>query len=421
MKKFACMAAVLTACLLALPASGQEKEELAAYGQTMSHLDKNGLVLTYRDTGNGMSLEREAISLILSMVSRELGSDQDSQSVIKALGELFRESGICSIRAIGSSVSKQKTGLYLARYFFCMPEGSTGLLKDIQPSNRPVSDFFGLIPREAFVAGGTAFRLGPAFEKVMSILKRTLAEEEYAKIEGALSEAKKDGVDIPALLDTVRGAVFYLENVPGKDPVFVPGFTGGALLLETTDDSVYRLILTKEDPENIHDGAVVLDQDMHVEMIQSGKYLILSNDIARVKDILAGKVELLDRDPVVRKVIPAEKEALGVFVWTPGLGALANSLVSMFAPEEYQKDAVDLIRIIGLNEPLCSVSVLEKDGVANLIQTTVPGLLCSMAASAPGGNNMASVPVLAGMVLPAIQQARMKAQMLKDASDPDNK
>ena len=420
MKKFiTCTAAVLTVCLLALPALGQEKEMPTAYNRTMLNLDKGGLVLTYRDTQDGMTLEKEVISLILSIASREVGSDKDAQGIIKGLGELFRESGINSVHATGSSVRKQGTGLYRGRNFLFMPNGSSGLIKDIFPSNRPVSEFFSLIPCEAFLAGSSAFRLAPAFERIMGILKKNLESDEYAEIEKSLAEAKKEGVDIPALLETVRGITFYLENVPNKEPVF-PGFTGGAVLLETTDDSIYRLILTKEDPENVRDGAVVLEDDMHVEMIQSGKYLILSNDLARVKDLLAGKVGLLASDPAVNKVIPEEKEALGVFLWTPGFGALANNLVSMFAPEEYKKDAFNLIRIVGLNEPFCAVSLMKKDGFANIAQTTVPGLLCAMAGSASGNANMTTLPVIAGTILPALQQARMRAQELSSPINADD-
>lgn len=420
MKKISCAAVVLSACLLALPVFGQGKEAPSPYSRTMSNLDKNGLVLTYRNTDEGMVLEKQTIALLLSMVSNGTDSDDSTQAVIKALSELFRESGIDSIRAVGSSVCRQESGLYRARGFLCMPEGSTGFMKDLFPSNSPVSDFFSIIPREAFLAGGSAFRLKSAFERGMGILKRNLSKEDFAEIDETLAKAKQEGADIPALLDTVRGIAFYLENVSGKEPVF-PGFTDGALLLETANDSLYRYLLTTADPEDVRDGAVVLDNDAHVEMIQSGKYLIISNDLARAKDVLAGKVELLAADPAFKKVIPPEKEALGVFVWTPGFGALANNLVFAFVPDEHRKAAADLIRVFGLNEPFCSISMLKKDGFANTTLTTVPGLLCSTAATASGSANMTSVPFLAGMILPAIQQARMKAEMLKAAAGSSEK
>lgn len=410
MKMFLRTAAVLTVCSLSLPVFGQ-KSVPEVYDRTVSRLDTKGLVLTYRNVAEGCTLEKEVLSILCSLAARECG-EGESQSAIQVIRELIRESGLESIYAVGASVSPVSEGMFRAKSFVCTPQGRSGILADITVANRPAEEFFNLVPAEAFLAGGSNLNLAPAFDRVLEVLKKNLPEEDYAEIGGFLDEAKNKGTDIRALLASVSGFVFYVENVPGAEAEApVPGVTDGAILLETTDDSIYRSILTSADQEDIRDGKViVLDADSHVEVLQIGKCLVLSNNLARATDILNGKVASLAVNPKFAKYVPGEKDIQSFFLWTPELGSLAGTLASLAVPQENLSDVASLIQAFGLKAPLCSVSSVKQDGIICIALTSSPGLICALASGATGGNCASAVPVVAGALMPAIQSAREAAK-----------
>jgi len=409
MKKFLCLAALLTACLLALPVSAQQKPP-TIYGRTMSNLDTGGLVLNYRNTAEGCTLEKEIIPLFCSVLAKAQDGD-DSRVVLQVINILLRESGLDSVHAIGASVKPMAGGFFRGKQFICTPEGPKGFLKDLTPSNRPASEFLQLVPAEAFLAAGSNLNLLPALDRLLTVLKNELPAEDYAEVEDIFNKAKAEGVDIHALLGSVRSFVCYLENIPGNENEKIfPGFSGGALLLETADDSIFRCMLAKADKEDIRDGKViVLDKDSHVEAAQLGKYLVISTGLAGVEELLAGKRALLTSAPDFAKFVPKEKEVFGFFLWTPGLGKLVDNLASTFAPQTIQAEIVRAIQLFGLTEPLCSVSAARPDGIACVTLTSTPGLLCSLAAGATG-KSFSSLPMMAGMLLPALGQAREAAR-----------
>lgn len=417
MKMFLRAAAVLTVCSLSLPVFGQ-KSVPEVYDRTVSHLDTKGLVLTYRNIAEGCTLEKEVLSILCSLVARENGCE-DSQAAIKVIRELIRESGFESIYGVGASVTPVPGGMFRAKSFICTPLGRSGLLADLASVNRPAADFFNLVPSEAFLAGGSILNLAPAFDRVLDVLKKNLPEEDYAEIGGFLDNAKNEGTDVRALLASVCGFAFYVENVPGAEAPF-PGVTDGAILLETTDDSIYRAILANADQEDIRDGKViVVDKDSHVEAVQIGKYLVLTNNLARATDVLNGKVVSLAANPKFANFIPGEKDIQSFCLWTPELGALAETLASIVVPQENQPDIARLVQAFGLKAPFCSVSSVKQDGIVCIALTSSPGLVCAVAAGGAGGNVASTMPVMAGMLLPAIQQARMAAGLCADGEDDD--
>ena len=415
MKKFSKIAAVfvLTAAAVGLTAQGFQTSgsrtgtgtDKAVYDRTMKELDTGGLVLTYRNTQESVNFVREIVKLAAGQFSASEGGD--AEKISSMAEDFFAQSGLSSIQSIGSSVSRSGD-LYTLKGFVSASSSRNGLIWDLVAENKSVSELLRYVPQNAVLAAGGTVRLKPAYDRVMKLLQKYLPSREYEQLTSALNSLKEEGIDLPHQLSAWTGYTLYLENQPDKQPI-VPGVTGGTLILQMADDSLYRLILLKVDPDQVSNGVVMIP-DTPLMMMQKNGLLVVTTDSKLFDNIQKKGFPTLAADPdfrVYAKGLPAA--GTGFFWWGPGAKSTCESLIRAFCPQDQQKLLQEVLRLTGFDKPILAFSSSSSGGVLTVIRAGTGNLLCPMASGIMAADPASVLPaagIAAGMLLPAVGAAK---------------
>lgn len=410
MKTFSKIAAVivLTAATFGLAAQGLNRiggqgrsTDRAVFDRTMRELDTGGLVLTYKNTQESAKFIRELVQLAVDQFASEGGAD--AEKIGKIADEFFTESGFSSLKSYGNSVSRNGD-LYTFKSFFGSTSPRDGLIWDLAAENKPVSELYRYVPQHAILAAGGVIRLKPAYDRVMRLLQKYLPEKDFSELNENIDSMKREGLDLPHQLSVWTGYTLYLENQSDKQPI-VPGITGATLILQMADDSLYRTILTKVAPEQVSNGVVMIP-DTPLMMTQINGFLIVTTNADAFESIRKKYIANISSEPEFRTYARGlTRSASFFFWWSPRAKDSCDALIQAFCPQDQQNLIKSLLRFAGLDKPILAFSSVSSDGVSTVIRAGTGHLLCQAAAMSSADPSW-SIPVLAGMLLPALGSAR---------------
>ena len=362
--------------------AAKEPGNAAIFAATAKQLDVGGLCYTYDNLRVSTKLPCGLLRLLSDKLV-EMAPEENQEAIRAALLETAEKSGFDSCFASGSSLSEDK-GMYTAKHFFYAPAAFRGgVLWDCVPPVRDMKEFYRLVPQSAVFAFGGTFRFAPACDFVRDMLKKHLKPEKWEEINReVLDPAREEGVDLGAIFRSLEGGVLYVDCAPGKEEI-APGVTGAALILQVSNDALYRAIRAKlaEAAEGEQQGDTLDLGGMAV--FQQENQLVFATDAEAVKAQLAGKAPSITAAPAFQQYSQGlAARGTGFCYWSEKLGATLQKLAAMteiVTAEEMRQ----LVEAAELDKGFHGVTTVTQEGILAVAHSGCGHLLAT--AMAPEG------------------------------------
>ena len=392
-----CMAAlVLTASLHA-----QTPEQ--DYRKTLSKLDQGGITLNYL---NYKAVEQIFTSFWDQCVAplQIIKSNQDAAKVVAIGKNIYQVSGLNGIRAIGSSV-KFNYRFYTGKTFIYAPAaGQKGLIWDFTPAARDIKPMTRLLPADAFYSFGSYLTAKKGYESLLAIARQLGKDipEVRKGYQEFMQMQKAQNMDLAAFADSIEFIVGYAANTKGAAPM-IPGLTDFALILKTKNDSIYKTLLTSVPPDSVKNGAIVFPGTPFA-IFQYKNHLFATNNVQKVKALIDG------RGAAGLSSSQLTGHATAFCSVTPEFGTFLRNLIPLIGNKEPDLNLFinNLISYLALDKGMVCLMNRTQDGILFTCASMSP--VIPMLANSSNMSVVATVPTLAGMLLPALHSAREKGK-----------
>ncbi len=396
--KKVCMFAA--ACLSAVSLSFAQDAEKQIYQNVMSQLDTPNVALTYRHTQEFLKPFQALMNQCMPLVLQVSGIQAPAA---ETASNLLATSGLQSVQGFGSSTNKADGVYTVKNYMYAPAAQQKGLIWDAMPANQSLDTILGAVPESAFFVWAADCNFISAYNTLVAAVCAA-SPEAKAGYDQAIAEAQKQGIDVKKLVESVKGMALYLNCDPGKPQLF-PGLTGGAILVKTTNDQLFKTLLTKVNPEDVQDGMIVVP-NTPLRAAQIGKYLVLTNDMDSVKKAPAFQ------NTAKRVVFGFEKDlpknAVAFFGWKPAFGTLITTFLAV-----QPLDVKNFVPLFGLDQEFAAVQARTADGMQGILKTRNANLAILAGEISAGmvAQGLAGA-VMLDAVLPYLPQI-ISAQMMK--------
>ena len=368
--------------------AAKEPGNAAIFAATAKQLDVGGLCYSYDNLRVSTKLPCGLLR-VLSDKLVAMAPEENQEALRAALLEGAEKSGFDSFFASGCSLSEDK-GTYTAKHFLYAPAAFRGgVLWDCVAPVRDMNEFYRLVPQSAVFAVGGAFRAAPACDFLRDMLKKHLSQEKWKEFnEGVLDSAREEGVDLGAIFRSLEGGVLYVDCAPGKEEI-APGVTGAALILQVSNDALYRAIRAKLSEGEPQGDTLDLGG---LTVFQQENQLVFATDAEAVKAQLAGKAASITAAPAFQQYsLGLADRGTGFCYWSEKLGATLQKLAAMteiVTAEEMRQ----LVEAAELDKGFHGVTTVTPEGILTAAHTGCGHLLAT--AMAPDNGSGALLQVL---------------------------
>jgi len=352
----------------------------------------------------------------------------------------LRHSGVKDFGGFGASSVKLAEGLHHNRLFVQYPTGGPkGFLWEAFTAKNHSLAFAQCLPRKTAFARWGVLRPQPVWEWVKATIKTSGNAELVSKFEEAMAELERDGIELERYLASVTGGVGMVATLdPARmvklpldrnNVIELPAFDG-ALVVEVKDDTLFELIgkeLAKkgEKYDEVNTKGIralvfpekkIDDSELAFRMTiaRFDGYLVLASS-PRLVGILAAKKGRLLATPHLKQCQKAmPKEGFGFMYLSPvatrtGYDAVLKAIAAE-EPEAAKAVAAAYSPLRGMFN--WSVTLHTPDGVA-IVANQSSGITQFLITHGPSIH----LPILAGMLLPALGQPREKARRISDMNN----
>jgi len=352
----------------------------------------------------------------------------------------LRDSGAQDVGGFGASSVKLAADLHHNRLFIQYPAGGPEgfLWEAFTAENRPLA-FTQRLPANTALARWGVIRPQPVWEWVKSTIKASGNAEVSDAFQEAMADLEQDGIELERCLASLTGGIGAVITYDPKRmvklpidrdaTVEIPAFAG-ALVVEVKDDTLFELIgkklaEQKQEFERVEKNGVrallfpeevIDDTDLsfQVTIARFENFLVLSSSDQLV-ETLAAKTGGLVTTPHFRRCQQAMPQAGFAFLYLDPV-ATRTAYDAMMAIVAVEEPAMAKI-VAAAYSPLrgmasWSVTLHTPDGVA-VVANQSAGIAQFLITHTP----TAHLPLLAGMMLPALVGAREKAQQISDMSN----
>ena len=377
---------------------------------------------------------------LIGAVAAADGEEANVNLIFHFVDRFLRDSGLRELAGWGASSVRVAEDMHHNRLFVQhSAAGPKGFLWEVFTAENGPLDFARRLPAETVFARWATIRPQPAWEWVRKAVAECGNPELVAKFDEGLGELKAQGVDLDRLVASLPGGVGMMVTADPARMVAlpldlnidleVPAF-GAALLVEVTDDGLYDLIgqaMAKEAKpveRTERDGirAMMLPEEkiegselaFRFTVARFERYLVLASSDRLVATLASGQGGLLATPHVQRWRQGVPEEGFAFLYMNPLFTrTIFDGVVKAMASEEPEVAGIVAAAYAPLREiSNWSVTLRTPDGVAVAANQSA-GAAQFLLTHAPTIN----LPVLAGMLLPALAQAREKARRITDMNN----
>ena len=351
----------------------------------------------------------------------------------------LRDSGVKDFGGIGASSIRLAEGLHHNRLFFQYPAGGPkGFLWEALTAKNHSLAFAQCLPRKTAFARWSVMRPQPVWEWIKATIKESGNAEISGKFEEAMAKLERDGVELDRYLASLTGGVGMVATLdPDRlvklpldrnNVAEIPAFDG-ALVVEVKDDTLFELIGKKlaeegETFEKVNTKGIralvfperkIDDSELAFRMTiaRFDDYLVLASS-SQLVGILAAKKGGLIATPHFKQCQEAmPKEGFGFMYLSPSATRTGyDAFLKAIAAEEPEA-AKAVGAAYGSLRGMFNWSVtLHTPGGVAIVANQSSGITQFLITHGPSVH----LPILAGMLLPALSQAREKARRISDLS-----
>jgi prepilin-type processing-associated H-X9-DG protein len=426
--------AVFALCVTAFSAkieNQQSDEEI--FNIVSAKLDKGGSYYSIQNTKylfsyiqGGLKAARD---LLGSLPPRQLGG-VPPMMIMDAVEAIINDSGVNEVLACGMSSilinPKAKEPLFQNKTFLYHGSKKTkGFLWTlVPPDNKKLTDIYRL-PKNTL----SAFSADIYPAKIWDTIKKVLAKLPVPplKMMPALAEmqfAQRYKLQLPVVLESISGSWFGVVvstkaadgkpalqgmlEVPAKSAAFFDllkaNFKNNPLAI-VTDGKITIKATSKEQPEWITPSIFTRDKKLY--LISSSKIL------ASTKEAMTKRNGLVTTAEFKRFNQRMPEQGVSFVYRSPRIPAVVSDMIKAYAPKKVaEKSAIfNSVSALITNDILFTIVTRTEDGV--LVYSNSPTTTVSNASLTP----VATTAVLAGMLLPALNQAREKARRISCVSN----
>ena len=408
------------------------------------YLSQGGDFYVCLSTGQWAANLDQAVAKIMKMVKVVLPEveQENLQLISYFLTAFLRDSGVREFAGVGASSVAMAEDMHQNRLFLQHPVGPPKgfLWEAFTAENRPF-DWLQRLPANTVYARWAMVRPEPVWNWLKQVIDGCGRPDIVRGFHEGLEKGRKEeGVELDRWFASVTGGVGLVATLDpkrmiqlstgGDQPIAFPAFAG-ALVVEVKDDTLFEFaerMIKKEGGE-----AKRIDKDgvrsyvfPEVEVAESGffiqpsisrfgPYLVLSSSHELLASLAAGKGGLSGVPHFQRCQQAMPKQGFGFSYLSPvAVETVANALFAALATDE--PEAAEMLRAAyrpfrGIYS--WSVALRTPDGVAYVAnQRFGTGQL--LLSHHP---TLQNTPILAGLLLPALSQARGKARRISDASN----
>jgi prepilin-type processing-associated H-X9-DG protein len=413
----------------------------SSYDTVAKYLNPGGSVYAYVSTKEWAGKLDTLVGSIEGMVLPNLGPEQagQAQGVLRIIHRFIAESGLAELGGLG--LSSVQTGEELFHNRVVLQRGSggaSGLYWEAFGGENGAFDLLRALPANTAMAVWMPCDVKPVWAWVQKAVQESGSQPMSAGLAQGLQRLQAQGIAVDAWVAALgRHAAFVLTidadrkyALPlgggGGKTIEVPGFAL-ALLLEVRDDTIFRDIdarlaanpeVGRTDTGSLRQRVVPspLPPPIRVTVAQLADVLILSTSDELVGQLAGGRGGLT-ATPLFQKLAAGmPDQGIGFSFVSPALGAaLSQAMQASLAPAGAAAPGASFNTLLFgklATQAAYGVTVNTPDGLVALSNTNFDygQNLITQAAMAP-------VAIVAGMLLPALSQARQKARTVSDMSN----
>ena len=418
-----------------------------SFNEVTAQLEKNGDFYMYLSTQKAVSSLKKQITVIKKTLLELPNVGNENRSKIdkgfNLFTKLINESGINDISGVGISAKKADNGLYKNILFIHhYPTNNSGKLWSIFGQKAHSLEELKLLPSDTVLACFNDIDADGTWKWIHSAIMNSQIPELQQGLSQFLSGAKKNGVDIPALINSVNGGAGIIITMDKQSQITIPVGDSKStqipepsivILIKVKDETIFKLIQEKTmqgADVNSHfakredsKGRKNLVFKMGIPFIpgpavavQSDKYLIIASSMKAVDKIFAvrtGKQKALIATQDFKELskgIPLSGN--GFQYISPRLKGIINNIQkSVLADDEETSENLAMIQKIFAdsqqNSGFFSTYSLLKNGIITKSNSSIntSTMLLSQLVIAPVG-------IMSAMLLPALSTARESARKI---------
>jgi prepilin-type processing-associated H-X9-DG protein len=413
-----------------------------SYGDVARYLNPDGSFYLYMSTEKwGAKLDEFAGKLGGAIIDNLEGEERmGAQVVLHFVRSFINESGLRAARGVGMSSVAEGKGLYHNRAVVAhaMPGPPKGLFWEMSTTGNGAFKMLDCIPEDAVIATYGPSRPAPLWDWV----KKTIATSDFEPVLSGFNQAimmtRGQGIDLDQWFESIGPGAGLVATISREEKVLVPLPTGVqlevpqmalALLIEVKDDSIFQFIdtmlqavpnVTRTDDGDLRLRSIQVPVPVPIRfkptIARFGPYLVLAtNDevVQAMDSCRRGESPTIAKTPefqTMAKGLPTE--GMGFSFVSRRFGDNITGLIqaAMSADPETEVMAGFMGGIEG--QASYAVSVKMPDAIVSLSRTNfdMGEVLVIQCAVVPGA-------IMAGMLLPALAQARAKARTISDINN----
>ena len=230
-----------------------------SFNEVTAQLEKNGDFYMYLSTQEAVSSLNKQITLIkktlLELPNVNSGNSAKIDKGFNLFTKLVNESGINDISGVGISAKKADNGLYKNILFIHhYPTNNSGKLWSMFGQKAHPLEELKLLPADTVLACFNDIDAGGTWKWIHSAVMNSQIPELQQGLSQFLSGAKRNGVDIPNLINSINGGAGIIITMDEQTQITVP--VGGrkstqipepsiVILIKVKDETIFKLIQEK--------------------------------------------------------------------------------------------------------------------------------------------------------------------------------
>lgn len=437
------MATLVPVVLFAGPAPAIKSAEKSSFQQVTRQLNSGGQFYSYMSTQGLLDKLPDMIQSLQDVILAEMDEEdpeyQQAKAVMDILGYVIRTSGVDELSGIGISSIARAPGQYYNRAIYHhYPGQGQGRLWSLFGGEPITQNFIPMLPQNTAMASYWKMDVAGLVDWIRTACKETGHEQFAALIDGQFEKAHEQGLPAADILQSMRGEFgIVLTLNPEKTRPFEPepnmkldvpdlGIAivtrvSNAVLLDTLDRMTQaNANIEREEAMGAQWRSTTIPVRVPVRLnptlMQKGSLLVFASnkDLAMsLLEVPTGAKPALTATETFKKAVQDVPTAASSFHYVSPI--LGDTLKSMFRQvmTQAEEDVPDTV-VTALSQVVdLYVSLLESCGAT---VATEEGFVFSSNSSVSLGRLMTlqsfimPAAMAAGMVLPAISNARLKAR-----------